>query len=223
MKKVFSAALALLLILSALSGCYKTPDSPIVVGKNSEQMLEAAQKSDTDQKNENAESVNLYDRLNAPSNYKVELTSKKSRLSVYTNAQILLPSFELPIIRVKPAEFTLEQVERFAEVLMGSNAKFVEFDEDQQTKAAYERQIENLRAGIENWEEIGQHVYDLQYNSKEEAERAPSELLIKAANAPDSLPAIMPNFIWSKPHITTENGEVEHNNTYEAPSGVWSG
>lgn len=213
MKKVITAALALLLILSMLSGCYKTPDSPIVVGKNSEQMLEAAQKPAAEQKNEGSESVNLYDRLNAPHDYKVELTSKKDKLSVYADAQILLPSSELPVVRVRPVEFTLEQVKRFAEVLMGSDAKFVEFNEDKQTKAAYERKIENLRAGIENWEEIGQYVFDMQYYSKEEAERALSELLIKVADAPDSLPAITPNFVWSKPHISTQNGEIEHNNT----------
>lgn len=215
MKKITWLVLTIILATNILVGCQKTPEEPIVVGKNSQKMLEAAQKDNTKQQGNDTKSVNLYDRLSAPPTYKAELTSKKGKLSVYANAQIILPSSELPIVRVKPVEFTIEQVKQFTKALMGSNAKFVEFDKDKQTRAAYERKIENLRAGITNWEEIvGQYVFDMQYNSKEEAECALSELLIKVASAPDSLPAITPNFIWSKPAVITQAGEIEHNNTF---------
>lgn len=214
MQRAITILLIAILAMCILLGCQKTPESPIVVGKNSEQMLEAAQKSDDSKKYEGTESVNLYDRLSAPSIYKVELTSKKGKLSVYADAQVLLPSSELPIVRVKPVEFTLEQVERFAKVLMGNNAKYVEFNEDNQTKYAYERKIENLRKGIANWDSIGKYVFDLQYNTKKEAEQALSEFLIKANKAPDSLPAVTPNFVWSKPHIINQNGEIENSSTF---------
>lgn len=214
MRKTICIILIVTLMMGALAGCKETPESPIVMGKNAEQMLEAAQRTETEQKDNDEGSIDLYTRLGAPENYTVELTSKKGKLSVYVDAPVLLPEFELPILRVKPVEFTLEQVERFAKVLMGSDARYVQFDENKQTKGVYERIIEHLRAGIADWENTGQYVFDLQYYSKEEAEQALSELLVKAADAPDILPTITPNFTWSKPQVVTGDGEIEHNNTF---------
>ena len=42
-KKVMGICLALALAVTALAGCQKTPDNPIVIGKDHEQMMEQAQ------------------------------------------------------------------------------------------------------------------------------------------------------------------------------------
>lgn len=214
MKKALPAAFSLLLILSVLSGCHKTPDSPIVVGKNAEQMLEAAQKEASGQTENAVQPVDLYARLGAPARYTASITSKQGKLSVHADASVELPAQELPIVRITPVEFSTEQVRLFADVLLGEGAHYVQYDEAAQSRAAYERRIEMLRAGIADWEDVGQYVFDLQYYTKEEAEKALSALLIKAANAPETLPAQTPDFTWQKPEIWRESGPVDTSDTY---------
>ncbi|MDL2258962.1 DUF6034 family protein [Eubacteriales bacterium OttesenSCG-928-K08] len=210
MKRLLFALLSLLLLLCA---CQKTPESPIVVGKNTEQMLEAAQREDKG--NTDEESIDLYARLGAPKEYTAELVSKKEKLLVQVGAQVLLPDCELPIVRVQPAEFTLDQARHFAKVLLGADANYIDYDfgDETHTKAVYARKIEKLRAGIANWDQVGQYVFDLQYYTVEEAEQALSALLVKAADAPERLPAIMPDFAWSMPQVFTEDGEVQTTDT----------
>ncbi len=214
MKKVLATALALLFMLSVLPGCQKTPDSPIVVGKNAEQMLETAQKEVSGQTDNSVQPVDLYACLGAPKRYTASITSKQGKLAVHVEASVELPTHELPIVRITPVEFTAEQVQLFSDVLLGNSAHYVQFDEAAQTRAAYERRIERLRTGIADWENVGQYVFDLQYYTKEEAEKALSDLLIKVANAPEALPAHPPDFTWQKPEIWRESGPVDTSDTY---------
>jgi hypothetical protein len=211
LKKYIGLMLVAIISVTAFSACQATPENPTVVGKDVEKMLESAQREDEP----TAETaVDLYTRLGAPEHYKVEVKSKGGRITIFADADVYLPQAELPIVRVQPAAFTMEQVKVFADVLLGSDAHYVEFAADRETRAAYEKEIERLRAGLTDWENVGQYAYDLVYYTKEEAEEGLSKLLKKAANAPESLPFHAPEFTWSKPHYFTEEGEVETDDTY---------
>lgn len=215
MKKVIAILLIAVMALGAVA-CQKTPESPIVVGNNTEQMIENAQReTDNTQMNRpEANAVDLYTRLGAPEVYSGELVSKGGRLHVFADAQVLLPSCELPIVRVRPTEFTLEQARRFAEVLMGDDASYVQYSYDNQTRGAYERRIERLRYGLSDWAGIGQYIFDLQYNTVQEAEAALSELVTKAAAAPEAYPVYTPDFEWEYRKSWINGKEVENNDTY---------
>ena len=190
MKKILLMLLAVLMVLPSLTACQKTPESPIVVGNNTEQMIENAQReTDNTQANRpEANAVDLYTRLGAPEVYSGELVSKGGRLHVFADAKVFLPENEMPIVRVKPTEFTKEQAQNYALVLMGSDANYVQYDYDNMTRGAYERKMERLRCGLSDWESIGSVLFDLQYNTREEATAALEELTAKAASAPAAYP-----------------------------------
>lgn len=101
MKKVIAILLITVMAFGA-AACQKTPESPIVVGNNTEKMIEQAQKENSDTVTESCEPINLYVHLNAPKTYSQELVSKEGKLRVFADAQVLLPSCELPIVRVRP-------------------------------------------------------------------------------------------------------------------------
>ncbi len=218
MKKLLFVLLTIFMALPSFTACQKTPESPIVVGNNTEQMIKNAQReTDNTQTNRpEANAVDLYTRLGAPEVYSGELVSKGGRLHVFADAKVFLPENEMPIVRVKPTEFTKEQAQNYALVLMGSDANYVQYDYDNLTRGAYERKMEHLRYGLSDWESIGSVLFDLQYNTREEATAALAELTAKAASAPAAYPSYTPDFEWEYRQSWVDGKEVENTNTYLA-------
>ena len=213
MKRTVCILLTALMLIGLLAGCQKTPDSPIVVGKDTQAMLEKAQADDPQRENSMDDAVDLYARLGAPKNYTADIVSKGGKLNVHVDATVALPGRELPIVRIRPVAFSMEQAKMMAAALFGENPKYVE-GLDTKTKGAYALEIEKLRAGIADWDRVGTYIFDLVYDTKEEAEQALNEKLQAAALAPESLPAITPDFSWKKPSVWTEEGPVDTTDTY---------
>jgi hypothetical protein len=184
MKRTTCMLLTALMFLVILSGCQETPENPIVVGKDNEIMLEKAQ---TDVENEGS-TVDLYEDLNAPKSYQDEILSKGERLKVLIDAQVTLPTCCLPIARVATASFTTDNIRKFADGLFGENASYVDMSAENYTKGYYQKEIDRLRSAINEWDTIGSLEYDLVYATKNEAEQGLSELINKAASAPEILP-----------------------------------
>lgn len=86
----------------ALTGCQSTPEAPIVAGKSSDDLLEKAA-AET--------SGALLSRVNAPERYEDAFASAGGELQVTVDADVTVPDADkVPIIRVKPANVTQEQV-----------------------------------------------------------------------------------------------------------------
>ncbi|MEN6419856.1 MAG: DUF6034 family protein [Clostridiaceae bacterium] len=214
MKKITCVLLAALL-LPALIACQKTPESPIVVGKDTSVLIDKAQTEESQQKTDISASVDLYSRLNAPETYAVDLASKGGKLSVHVDAAVELPDQEIPIYRVQAAEFSTEQSQLIAEILMGNDAHYVDIEgANIKTKGMYQREIDKLRAALDDWENTGIYLYDMVYNTKEEAEQALEAMFALAAAAPETLPEIIPYFGWRTPNVSNENGPVETTDSY---------
>ena len=193
MKRTTCMLLTALMFLVILSGCQETPENPIVVGKDNEIMLEKAQ---TDVENEGS-TVDLYEDLNAPKSYQDEILSKGERLKVLIDAQVTLPTCCLPIARVATASFTTDNIRKFADGLFGENASYVDMSTENYTKGYYQKEIDRLRSAINEWDTVGSLEYDLVYATKNEAEQGLSELINKAASAPEILPEYTPSFEWN--------------------------
>lgn len=134
MRKALTAALALLLILSVLSGCHKTPDSPIVVGKSNEQMIEKAQ--ETAQNTNNA--LSLREKTQAPQSLAYDLTN--NNMIICVNAPVNVPAgSEMNIIRVKAGDFSQEQVTALWNELIGNTEMF--YTSSEMTKSEVEAAI----------------------------------------------------------------------------------
>ena len=94
-----------ILILSILflcTGCQKTPEAPIVVGKDQQQMIEKAQEVVSYATDTPTAGVDWAARLGAPEKYETKLTSAGGHLVVDVDAKVILPEVEMPVVRVTP-------------------------------------------------------------------------------------------------------------------------
>ena len=215
MKRAISAILVALFVMTTSVACQKTPERPIVVGKDTNALIDQAQTEESKQKTDLFVNVDLYSRLHAPETYAVDLASKGGRLSVHVDAAVELPDREIPIYRVQAVEFSTERSKQIADALLGSNAHYVDIvGATVKTKGIYQREIDKLRVALDDWEHTGTYLYDMVYNTKEEAEQALSETLALEATAPETLPEIIPDFGWQTPNVSNENGPVETSDNY---------
>ena len=111
MKKTIFLALAGVLALGLLTGCQKTPDTPAVIIKDQEQMLETAEKG--------RENSALFAALEVPDRFTGEWTGLNGKLTVKADAEILLPNADkIPTGRVTSREFTQDDLDIFLRVFL---------------------------------------------------------------------------------------------------------
>ena len=111
MKKTISLVLAGVLALGLLTGCQATPDTPAVIVKDQEQMLETAEKG--------RENSALFAALEVPERFTGEWTGLNGKLTVKADAEILLPNTDkIPTGRVTAREFTQDDLDNFLRVFL---------------------------------------------------------------------------------------------------------
>jgi len=107
MKKAIAGILALLFMTSALAGCHKTPESPIVLGKDYNEMIEKAKQTPQS------------DIALTTSHYKTEFTGAKDKLTVSVDADVVVPKDgDIPILKVKRSSFSQEQATKIISALV---------------------------------------------------------------------------------------------------------
>ena len=132
MKRYIAILLCMAVAVGAVA-CQPTPERAVVVGKDTDRLIENAAKDTSAPFPSDASGCDLYERIGAPETYSAELVSSGGKLHVFADARVVLPSCELPIVRMKPVEFTQAQAKQFAAVLIDSDAKFVRYDADNPT------------------------------------------------------------------------------------------
>ena len=118
MKRIVAAVLSLITILS-LAACQPTPQQAIVAGKDSDRMLEEAQKSAADS-TKSSTAISLSRQYDIPKTYIYEATGADGLLNISVDAEVDVPegSF-MPIYRAQKAKFSQELVSAFFEALCG--------------------------------------------------------------------------------------------------------
>ena len=142
-RKLTSACLVFALALSMLAGCQKTPDEPIVVAKDYEQMMDQALSG---QQNEGpvAEQVGAVERYTLDSPLKIAA----GNLEVYVDAAVVVPdSSKMTIARVSRHSFTVEECERYIQVLFNGQKTYS--GQLSVSKPALLQRIEKTRAELQ--------------------------------------------------------------------------
>ena len=117
--RIITAFVAILIMaVSVLSACQPTPEEAIVVGKDSENMLDMAQQSDATADTETA----IKEAMDIPDRYTCDLQSESGLVTLAADTQITVPEVPtMPVTRVKMRSFTQEETDRLIEVLMRGN------------------------------------------------------------------------------------------------------
>lgn len=173
MKKILFMLLAILMALSSFTACQKTPESPIVVGKDLDRLMENTQANEPTQKQQS-----LGEMLQVPDRLQMQLTSKGGKLAINADATISLPQAEnVPLTRVGHGHFTQEDAMRYADVLL-KDAIPLDPKNITHTKAQIQKDIESLQ-------KLKQSGELDKYESVQEIDDAIAQLMQEAANAPE--------------------------------------
>lgn len=138
MKKIIAILLITIMAFGA-AACQKTPESPIVVGKDQQKMLEMAK-----------ESAHSGEPVIAMESISREISREK--LHIIVNAEVSAPGGQMPVIRVRGADFTQEQVDSFWNALIGDTEMFLP---SETTKADIEEILINLEQSLAAAEKDG--------------------------------------------------------------------
>ena len=119
MKKSF--AILLIVMLLAVTGCQKTPETPIVVGKNQEEMIEKAEQPLPTEKQE----LPLTERYETKEHLKKTITEMDGKLIIEVDAEVSVPDAEeMPIVKITPANFSQEEIYSMIESLCGETPMY---------------------------------------------------------------------------------------------------
>ena len=167
-----------------LAACQKTPESPIVVGKDQQKMLEMAKEpAPSDQPVISMESVSR------------EISREK--LHIIVNAEVSEPGGQMPVIRVRGVDFTQEQVDAFWNALIGDTEMFLP---SETTKADIEEILINLEQSLAAAEKDGDKDRMGYY------EKTIAEYRGKYALAPDAAEPVRTFGKLEQRQVTEDNG-----------------
>ncbi len=114
MKKVIAFCLTAAMAFSLIAGCQATPDKPVVVQKDLEQMIEKATEED-----ETQQDTSLAACINTPKKYTTSFDGYNGDLIVNVNAAVTVPESDgISVARIGKHEFTQGEADRLMEVFL---------------------------------------------------------------------------------------------------------
>lgn len=142
--KILMIVLTAVLTISFFTGCQPTPDEPVVIQKDMEQMIEKAQQ--TPEASEMQQSI-LAERLGAPERLKLELADKKGMLAVHVDADVVIPEAgAVATARVDKQAFSQETADRLMALLLEGQTLYEPEEYWQRTKAEIQERLVQLYA-----------------------------------------------------------------------------
>ena len=202
MKKTVSLIIAVLIILISVSGCQKTPDKPIVIGKDIDNMIDKAGENPVVA----ADTEALRQMLGIPGRFSLKTESKNGNLKINSDAEVILPNaVSMPIARVTKRQFTEEDVKRLYNALC-KDAKPISSDAEP-LASFYLKQAQRLRETKENGAIFAKEI------TAEDIDREINALLAQAASAPKNHERAEPDFSFkeNKDEQKGRMGEVYSN------------
>ena len=126
MKRIISL---LLIVLLAFTGCKMEQPVPTVQGDVDKLIKQAQTTPDPDIAEVRAEETPnnspLYARLGAPAVFAPEIETNSDSVTIKVDAKVVLPDTDkLPIVKVKPAQFSQETVSNLFELLCGDTVMY---------------------------------------------------------------------------------------------------
>ena len=140
MKRILSLLLLACLALGLLVGCQATPDTPVVIQKDQEQMLQTAQQG----KDNSA----LLAALEVPERFTGGWTGVNDFVHVTADAEIILPNADkIPTGSIGRRDFTQEDADDLMRVLLKGNTLYEELGMTKQQALERLEQLQAMQRG----------------------------------------------------------------------------
>lgn len=197
MKRIWAVVLCLVILL-VLSACQPTPEKATVVQKDSERLIEQAQKDASDSDNvtgdttgesdvesqDNSTRISLTEQYGIPDSYQFEDEGADGILRIDVDAQVMAPDQDsMPIYRVKAGEFSQGTVYAFFNALCGDTEMYI--NSGQRTKNQIKEQILTIKKDLAAGVVPGDMVEDVKAflpNLEQEYENAPETIVEERAD-----------------------------------------
>ncbi len=138
-KKSIYILLVSLLAISVLSGCQKTPEKPLVIGKNTAKLLEMAMVSQDTRGNLSEVLGIMSDR------YETYLEDESGNIKVTVDAGVVLPDADsIPSVRVAAKYFSQDTVNKLIDVLFNEGTLYDPESLSELTKSGILQRLEQL-------------------------------------------------------------------------------
>jgi len=166
MRKIIIIGLTAVFFMTLLTACQSTPEKPIVVQKDTEQLIKAVQG--------NADGKTLAEMVNAPDRFVMNATDSMGTVTVNADAQIVVPdAMGMTTVRIKKREFTQAEADNIIAYFIGDmdfNNRY-EVGHDEMTEILMNFQVQlatetdpdrrvQLENSIEKFEQAGVTVPD---------------------------------------------------------------
>ena len=140
MKRILSLLLLACLALGLLTGCQKTPDTPVVIQKDQEQMLQTAQHG--------RDNSALLAALEVPERFTGDWTGVNDFVHVTADAEIVLPNADkIPTGSIGRRDFTQEDANNLMRVLLKGNTLYEELGMTKQQALERLEQLQAMQRG----------------------------------------------------------------------------
>ena len=181
----------ILIFLLLCSACQPTPETPFVIGKDNEQMIEKAKESAAPEK----AGGDLYKELCCPKTYVMDILNEAARVHIQGEAQVILPEVDgLPLLYVQAARFDQETVYAFFRTLTASQEMY---DIPTDTPKWYlEQHIKEVQAQVDELVARGRSDDEFKIKALQENIKGLQEMYLKA---PEEV-ALIPNDGTLKPY-----------------------
>lgn len=203
MKRITALMLALITAV-VLAGCKTTPEEPVVIGKNVDILIDKATETDgsttTPAPTGPDNRAILAEKLGVPERFVAQNSFSEGLLTYAADTEIELPdAAALPVMRVEPADFTQELVDKMYDYLVGDTPMY-----QQQLRMTKERIEEELVS----WRKILEDP-DSEDESKAQAEEQIAKLEKGYGSAPDNAALIPADAaIGTQQEIDFQTGKV---------------
>lgn len=120
MKKLIFILLSIFMVFT-MAACQETPDKVVVVQKDTERLVEQIRETSPE---ESGAQDSLRDALGAPERYVAQFDYSEN-LTMAADAEVVLPDAPaIPTVRVKPADFSQDMVNKMYDYLVGDTVMY---------------------------------------------------------------------------------------------------
>lgn len=215
MKRIIAFTLVALLLLT--TACQPTPENPIVIQKDLDRLIEAAQ-SDPEEngvEKQLAETRNaLATRLGVPERYSIDEAFHQGKLRIIGNALIEVPSVEkVPVVRVTHENFSQEMANTLVDILCSDTTMYQRMALPSKEDVAQQIILLKQQMVVYDGDESAQRAIQNQIKEFEAFQKiAPDKIVYEVAG-----PEIKPQPVYNM-HTGKQMGENIGVNIAENPS-----
>ena len=154
MKKIFALIITFITIMTISAACQPTPEEPVVQSKDKDLVQEVIDANEEENAQELTEDKEIIEQQIEAINKHVSMEQQiNDRVKIVVDAEVNIPTYDkIPLVRVSPANFTEEHLQRLLGEVAGDNPVYYKTAKGTSiwSKEELQEMLLSLRAYLQN-------------------------------------------------------------------------